>query len=218
MTPEAAAMRDFLPVYTIAYVDREDYRLIAGFLSSDVMWLDHPTGAAILAIGNIGTSPLLKGDGLRGVGTALLERAIAIAQEELSQDGKELLCVATEAEPASLGFWKKRGFLWAQGCHYLQPPLEWDDEGAPVHEEVPETLLMAPVQMSADSAAPSLVRSIIVAIYDNWCLRVWRGHLLPAGMARAQEYVMGRVLGKVMATMPKSPMALTTEYPKVSID
>ncbi len=212
MSEKAAAARDFLPCFMIAYIDRGDHRLVAGFLSADVMWLSEPADGAILAIGNIGTSPELKNRGMRGVGSKLLGESIAMARREVAADGRRLLCVATEAEPASLGFWKKQGFLRPEGCNYLQPPLEWDDAGNPVYEEVPETLLLAPVDMPKAWAEPSTVKGIILAIYDNWCLRVWRDTLPAASLHRAEEYVMGRVLGKVMSTMPTAPMALSTKY------
>jgi ribosomal protein S18 acetylase RimI-like enzyme len=212
MSPMAAGSRDFLPCYMIAYIDRGDHRLVAGFLSADVMWLSEPADGAILAIGNIGTSPALKDRGLKGVGTELLEATISIARREVVADGRRLLCVATEAEPASLGFWKKRGFLKPQGCNYLQPPLEWDDAGNPVHKEVPETLLLAPVDMPEDKVEAATVRGVILAIYENWCLRVWRGVLPAAALLKADEYVMGRVLGEVMSTMPTEPMALSNSF------
>lgn len=211
-SPASLAMRDFLPCYSIASVERDGKRLVVGFASADVMWLDQPGDAAILAVGNIGTSPAVKETGLRGVGTALLDAAIGYARSETAADGRRLLCVAAEAEPASLGFWKKRGFLRPEGCEYLQPPLEWDEAGVPVHPEVPETLLLAPIDMPADEVHTATVRSIIAAIYENWCLRVWRGELSDAALRRAEEYVMGRVLEQVERSMPAERMKLTAEF------
>jgi GNAT superfamily N-acetyltransferase len=208
MAPEALACRDFLPCYTVAYVDRGNWRLIVSFLSADVMWLGAPADGAILAIGNIATSPFLKELGIRGAGTRLVAAAIEHAQREAAKDGRPLLCVATEAEPASLGFWAKCGFLWPKGCSYLQPPLEWDDLGRPLYAEVPETLLLAPLDMPRHEVEPAIVRSIIRAIYENWCLRVWRDQKAHSVLESAEQYVMGRVLGKVMSTMPTTPMPL----------
>jgi PAS domain S-box-containing protein len=212
MTPEGLGERDLLPFFMIAYADIDNTRLVLGFLSSDLMWIDGDAEHAFLAVGNIATSPLLKVHGVRGVGSLLLDAAIAMAKAEAVKDKRGLLCVATEAETASLGFWRKRGFRWPVGCHYLQPPLEYDEEGTPHYREVPETLLLAPIEMNPESVSAELVRGIILAIYENWCLRVWRTELSPAALERAEQYVMGHVFGEVTKTLPTAPMALSDKF------
>lgn len=213
MSPEARDMREYLPCYVVASAVRGDSKIVLGFISSDVMRTSGDDAAAFHAIGNIATSPLAKERGLRGIGSGLLRRATEEAARESERDGKRLLCVVTEAEPASLGFWKKEGFLWPKGCTYLQPPLDFDATGEPLYKEVPETLLVKPLAIGSRSISSRTTLEIIRTIYENWCLRGWRDVLSIDAMKRAEDYVMSHVYEQVVRRMPGSELVLSDDIP-----
>ncbi len=221
MSDAAFQARDFYPCFTIAYFCHGSDKIVAGFLSADLMWLLNDPKRSILALGNIATAPILKSDlcrknGLRGVGSMLLNRATQDAKSVCQEDDRELAYLLSEAEPASLGFWKKAGFRWPQGCSYLQPPLEFDAQGTPLYLEVPETLLLAPQATTSDFIEPSLVENILRTLFENWCLRGWRDTLSPEAIRRAEHYVMDKVLAQIVSTMPLSPLPLIEELPQAA--
>jgi hypothetical protein len=156
----------------------------------------------ILAVGNIVTSPYMRKLGVRGIGTALSDAAARIAAEKCKERGGKLIYSVAEAEPESLGFWRKRGFLWPQGVQYLQPSLEFDEAGSPVHKEMPETLLLAP------TVEPEVLRDVIRTIYENWCLSAHRSTLPSEAMRRAESYVMEQVFDEVNKTIPNESIPL----------
>lgn len=212
MSAGSFAVRDFYPCFAIATCSVGAERYVAGFLSADLMWIDNASSAAFLAIGNIATSPYLKAQGVRGVGTQLLNAAIAQAKLACEQDGRQFVGCLSEAEPASLGFWQRSGFRWPQGCHYLQPPLEFENDGTPKHTEVPETLLIAPSDSNSNAIAADQLIAMLRTLFENWCLRGWRSELSPTAMANAENYVMGHVLQRIVQRMPQDQLVLSKDF------
>lgn len=210
----APTCRELIPCFAAACFDVDGDEILAGFLSANVMVIEHRTRSAVLALGNMATSPRLKAAGLKGVGSALLGFAIQVAREETRRDGVALAYAVAEAEPDSLGFWRKMGFLWPRGCQYLQPPLEFLADGSPLCAEVPETLLLAPIDGPRDRIGSGQLLAIIRAIYEHWSLGYWRSRLAPAAMRRAEDYVMTTVLGRVQATLPSGELALVDSLPR----
>lgn len=194
---------DGFPLICVAALfEHGSEEILAGFLSSNLMWIDRSKGLLQLAIGNIGTSPKLIETGFRGVGTALLNSAIELGKSFASSCSAELSYSVAEAELASLGFWKKRGYLWPEGLKYLQPPLEFDASGDPIHEEVPETFLCLPLaKQSSDTIETSVLRQMIQSIYRNWCIEKNRAELSPDALRRAEKYVLDRVFNQVVGTI-----------------
>lgn len=95
----------------------------------------------------------------------------------------------------------KLGYRWPEGVKYFQPPLEFDDRGDPVYEEVPETLVLHPLNSKANSIDARELRDIVRSIYWNWCIRPSEGKLGDAAMTRATQYVMQRVFARTAATI-----------------
>jgi hypothetical protein len=188
-----------------AYFARGRDRLLAGHLAGNLMWIDREKRLLQLAIGNIATSPALLQRNVRGVGTALWQAAIATAKEEAIKPSGRLAYSVAEAEADSLGFWRKRGYLQPAGVCYLQPPLEFDEHGERIHDEVPETFLIRPLGNSnVQSIDAGTLRQMVLAIYRNWCLETNRGTLSPAALKTAEAYVMKRVFPKVDTTIAKT--------------
>jgi hypothetical protein len=212
MSASSFAVRDFYPCFAIATCSVGADCYVAGFLSADLMWIDNSPTASFLAIGNIATSPYLKAQGVRGVGTQLLNAAITQAKLACQQDGRQFVGCLSEAEPASLGFWRKSGFRWPQGCHYLQPPLEFEDDGTPKYTEVPETLLIAPSDSNANTIAADQLTAMLRTLFENWCLRGWRSELSPTAIAKAENYVMGQVLQRIVQHMPQDHLVLSKDF------
>ena len=95
-----------------------------------------------------------------------------------------------EAETDSLGFWSKMGYRWTQGVRYWQPPLEFDLKGDYLHSEVPEILMLRPLDgMDEESISQTLLKNIIATVYLNWSLHKFRDLLEPSAMKRAKHYV-----------------------------
>lgn len=63
--------------------------------------------------------------------------------------------------------------------------MEFDDRGDPVYEQVPETLVLHPLNSKANSIDARALRDIVRSIYWNWCIRPSEGKLGDAAMSRA---------------------------------
>jgi hypothetical protein len=198
---------DSVPIFLAAYFQDGADKLVAGFNSSTLMRLQRHPDVFMLAVGNVATSPRLKEAGFRGVGTTLLNAAVEMTAAKAQELGGRLRFSITEAEPASLGFWRKRGFRWPKGIRYLQPPLDFHDDGSPVYPEVAETLLVAPCD-EMQSIDPAVLRDAITTIYENWSLKLHRATLAPEAMRKAEAYVMTNVFGQVDATIAHESIPL----------
>jgi hypothetical protein len=209
LSANAHTLDGFRAICTIASFQAGQSEVIVGMLSSNLMWIDEEAGILQLAIGNVATSPRVKESGFRGVGTALWQQAIDIAHIAASNCQSELAYSVSEAEAESLGFWRKLGYLQPAGLQYLQPPLEFDVAGNPLHEEVPETFLVCPLEnRSRQTIDAHLVRQMVLAIYRNWCIETNRRRLSPAALNVAESYVMDRVFPRVDRTIDPSQIAL----------
>ena len=199
----------------VAYLRDGRNAIVVGVVSGNIMPIAEYTGPNanngeslfMLALGHQVTSSLLRGKALSGLGTKLWKTAIDQAGKWIDKLGGVFAYSMLEAESDSLGFWSKMGYLWTQGVHYWQPPLEFDSEGNYIHSEVPEMLMLLPLNgMDQSSIGQTLLKNIIATIYLNWSLSKYRGLLEPEAMQRAEHYVMedlfGRVCRKMTATDP----------------
>ena len=105
-----------------------------------------PEEVCFFAIGHQITSPELRKAGIKGVGSRLWQAAHDVARTWARNLDGVLRYSVLEAESDSLGFWTKMGYLWPQGVPYWQPPLEFDSQGIFVHPEVPEILMLHPLE------------------------------------------------------------------------
>jgi len=198
LSPRGLSLDGFPIICVAALFEQPGREVVVGFLSSNLMWIDTQKKLLHLAIGNVATSPRLKEIGIRGVGTRLVKSAIEIASSTAKSCAAELACSVAEAERDSLGFWRKFGYRWPSGLNYLQPPLEFKEDGTPVHEEVPETFMVLPLgNQNRETIKSDLLQKMIRAIYRNWCIEPNRRKLSNDALKAAEAYVMDRVYPRV---------------------
>lgn len=198
-----------------AYLRDGQNAIVVGVVSGNIMPIveysgSNPNTSAplyMLALGHQLTSKLLRGKALSGLGTGLWKTAIEQAGKWIENLGGEFGYSMLEAESDSIGFWNKMGYLWTQGVSYWQPPLEFDTKGDYIHSEVPEMLMLLPLDgMNQETIDQTLLKNIIATVYLNWSLHKYRGVLDSTAMERAEQYVMedlfGRVCQKMSATDP----------------
>lgn len=157
--------------------------------------------SAIGAMGHLATRERFRRG--RGHGS-LLVRAFEAEVDTIAQArGETLQLIALEAQADSEAFWYKQGYRWAVGTDYAQPPLEFDPAtGEPQHDEVPESLMVKLVgQPAATSVDAQLLADAVRTMYQNWCLEKTRTYEWTAAR-RAEEYVMGEVFGRFLASLP----------------
>jgi hypothetical protein len=212
VTDLTGTFRDFPAQFFAGLFADGENEWLAGFISSDLMRIGESNDLQ-LAIGNIATSPKLLELGFRGVGSTLWHAAINSAREVANHEGMRLGYSTSEAEPASLKFWAKLGYRWPKGVKYFQPPLEFDERGNPEHEEVPETLLVHPLDSSKLMIDVSELREMIQAIYWNWGVRPSIRRLDDAALSRAKEYVLEHVLSKTMKSLPNGGAVPLVDVP-----
>jgi ribosomal protein S18 acetylase RimI-like enzyme len=167
------------------------------------------SGESIGALGNIVTREHFRGG--QGHGSALAEaferEMVRVAQAR----GETLRLYILESQGDSQAFWYKLGYRWPQNTRYAQPPLEFDPvTGERVHDEVPETLMVKLVgQPDATTVDAELLLAAVRIMYINWCLAETK-KFPPAAARRAEEYVLGKVLGEFRASLPPDgqPVAL----------
>ena len=217
VTDHSGTFRDFSPVFLAAVFQEGEDEFVAGFISSDVMLVGTSLTKTQLAIGNIATSPRLKNLGFRGVGSTLWRAALKTAEQEVGKTQKRLNYSTSEAEPASLPFWAKLGYRCPEGIKYFQPPLEFDDNGDPVYDEVPETLLLHPLEDASDSIDVADLRNIVKSIYWNWGIRPSLHKLNADALASATRYVMEEVFERTIRSFPSSGKVRLVDVPKVPV-
>jgi hypothetical protein len=205
LSPDGLRLDGFAPICVAAYFQLGGVKVVVGFLASNVMWIDQEQKLLQLAIGNVASSPALRQTGFKGVGTSVLNFAVECGQGEAAMKTGELAYMVAEAESESLGFWRNLGFLWPDGVRYMQPPLEFDDRGVANLKEVPETLLVRPLNSrKSDLIECDIVRKIVLSIYRNWCIETNRRKLSPPALAAAESYVLEHVFSQTNATIPKA--------------
>jgi hypothetical protein len=210
-------------VIVAAFIRDRHRAWIVGVTSGELMLLkspgcvDSPPGELpfyVYAIGHQTTSSVVRGRGVKGIGRRLWEAAGEEARARAERLGGALRYTVLEAQANSIGFWDRMGYRWPRGVRYWQPPLQFDRNGHYLYREVPETLMVKPLEGVAEgSIGRELLKSIVAAIYENWSLRVWRGELEPEAMARAEQYVMGTVFGRVCELMPREDPLPLDRYP-----
>jgi hypothetical protein len=213
---DSGTFRDFPPIFLASVFHQKGNDFVAGFISADIMLLGGSTKTQ-LAIGNIATAPRLRELQFRGVGSKLWHAAFLAAEEEVQRANKRLDFSSSEAESASLPFWAKLGYRWPKGIKYFQPPLEFDDRGDPVYEEVAETLLIHPLKGASDSIDAGDLRELIKSIYWNWGIRPSLRKLNPEALAAATKYVMELTFARTMASIPVRGSIPLIEVPQKAI-
>ena len=196
-----------------AYLQADERALVVGVISGNVMRIErsHPrpgqaaSSSHIFAIGNQLTLPLVRQAGFR-VGTRLWHRTIAEAKAVTRKLKGRLAYSFLEAENDSVGFWDRLGYRWPQAVTYWQPPLEFDKHGDFILPEVPEIAMLKPLDVRDKRFIDRrLMHDIVATIYLNWALSRYRDVLSEESMKRAESYVMGSLLGRVDARMPRTP-------------
>lgn len=206
-----AGTHPFPLVLQVAWKDTAAGPLLLGATSGNVMPLagsDYAASAGALdwvyAIGNQATAPACRSAGVRGIGRGLWQAGIGEALRQVSARGGRLLYSVLEAETRSLGFWGKVGYRRPAGLDYYQPPLEFDTHGRPRYAPIVEKLLLrAESGDGADTIEGVRLRQIVATLYRYWSLHPAREALAPEAFRRAEQYVMGELLGRVCSTVPE---------------
>ena len=194
------------------YLQEGAVAYLAGVISGNIMPVQEYAGPLpstarrlfIFAIGHQVTSRLLRQAGWKGVGTRVWQFGVKEARRRIRRRGGAFCYSLLEAEKRSLGFYCRLGYRWPQGVPYWQPPLEFDENGRYLHQEVPETLLLRPMDGAAGEAVSrTLLQNIIATAYLNWSLHKYRKILSPNAMRRAEDYVMKVVFTRICERMPK---------------
>ncbi len=206
-----------------AYLRSGESAIVVGVISGNIMKIEeyagpNPDGSTPLfmfAIGHQVTSKFLRGRALPGLGTKLWKGAIEEASDWINKLGGKFAYSMLEAETDSLGFWNKMGYRWTQGVRYWQPPLEFDSEGNYIYPEVPEILMLKPLDdMEQESISKTLLKNIIATVYLNWSLHKYREVLEPAAMKHAEQYVMEDLFNRVCQKMPSADPVPLVEFEK----
>lgn len=170
------------------------------------------SGEAIGAIGNIVTRERFRGG--QGHGTALTE-AFERETESIASGREETVRLfILESQVDSQEFWYKLGYRWPLNTKYAQPPLEFDPTtGERLHDEVPETLMVKiPGKANATEVDSELLTAAVRVMYVNWCLAETK-QFPTAAARRAEEYVLGKVLGEFRASLPADGSAVPLVRP-----
>jgi len=195
----------------IAYCTFQGRALLLGALSGNVMKVEAYEGPItneeddlyIFAIGHQVTDPALRKGGVKGIGTRLWKSATLEANVWIKDLGGRFCYSVLEAEDASIGFWSKLGHRWPKDVHYWQPPLEFDETGQFKYPEVPETLMLGPMEAAFEKTIKkTFLQNIIATMYLNWSLDKYRDILSVDAMRKAEDYVMGQLFGRLCAEMP----------------
>ena len=189
---------------------------IASLLTGNYMPIQSEVNSAgsIGAISYIATRKALRGHGHSQALLASFEKSI-LQLAELR--GQIPILLFAEASEGSQGFWARSGYRWPSHVYYAQPPIDFDEQtGAPLFHEVPETLM---IKMIGDGEHKSidvrLLQDIVTTIYNNWYLI--RAASFPALAAqRARDYVMQKVYGDFLASLPSDSSTIPLVVPPIS--
>ena len=199
---------------TAAYVQHEGRSVLVGVVSGNVMPIQQSRSNAaesasrpcVFAIGHQLTAPAIRSAGIKGFGKRLWQFSMDQAHALADVAGGTLVYSFLEAEVPSVGYWDHLGYRWPQSVAYWQPPLEFDENGDYRHAEVPEIPLLKPLADPAETHIDrDLLYDIIRTIYVNWSLDKYRDRLSAEAFERAEQYVLGSLLGRVDARMPQEP-------------
>src|SRR5579862_4976264 len=194
-----------------AYCNVQGSTVLLGVISGNIMKVEEYVGPNtpdgkdlyIFAIGHQVTELALRKIGVKGIGTRLWKAAAEEANARIKNLSGRFCYSVLEAEDESIGFWSKLGHLWPEDVRYWQPPLEFDDSGQYKYPEVPEHLMLGPMEPAFEKAIPKkFLQNIIATMYMNWSLDKYRTTLSPEAMRKAEGYVMGTLFVKVCADMP----------------
>lgn len=120
------------------------------------------------AISYLATRPDLRGKG--GHGKQLLAAFEAALKQRAEALDEPLRGIMLESEGRARGFWSKMGFRCAPESHYLQPPLNYDEEtGEPTSNTAPETFMIK----FADGSSPEQIDRAellewVHLLYERW--------------------------------------------------
>ena len=218
-----AKMNKFPYLLVAAYCKVQGSAVLLGVISGNIMKVEEYVGPNtpegndlyIFAIGHQMTELALRKTGVKGIGTRLWKSATEEAETWIKNLSGRFCYSVLEAEDESIGFWSKLGHLWPKDVLYWQPPLEFDKSGQYKYAEVPEHLMLGPMEPAYETAIPKkFLQNIIATMYLNWSLDKYRDSLSPEAMRKAEGYVMGTLFGKVCADMPDvDPIPLIASLP-----
>ncbi|MEM9366937.1 MAG: GNAT family N-acetyltransferase [Planctomycetota bacterium] len=158
-----------LPGFQYVLVQKTmDSNHVLGMLTGDCFWFDEESKIAFIAIGNVATSPGLRSQGVRGMGTMLIDEAVRDVKQQLKAVEVGLLCVCLESEPRARAFWSRRGFVAYEGIDYVQPPLGYHQDGSPSLPVVPETLMLRKDEDYAGRMTYGDVRTLVRHLFQRW--------------------------------------------------
>jgi len=210
-----------------AYLRHDRRAAIVGVLGGNVMAVEEHAGPNqsqggplfVFALGHQVTSSVVRRKVLRGLGSTLWQAAADEARRLISGRRGFFAFSVVEAEEDSLGYWTKLGYLWPEGVRYLQPPLEFDENGRVLRVPVAEAFLLRPMDPPCTRVVDrTLVKNIIATIYLNWSLDAYRGVLAPAAMSRVERYVMGDLYERVCRELPSTDtLPLVTPPSRVAV-
>ena len=195
----------------VAYCSVEGRALLLGVISGNIMQVEgyecpntnEDQVLYVFAIGHQVTDVALRSGGVRGIGSKLWKSAMGEANAWIKNLGGIFSYSVLEAEDESVGFWSKLGYRWPKDVHYWQPPLEFYDTGQYKHPDVPETLMLCPVEAAFEKTiSKKFLQNIIATIYLKWSLDKYRDILSVDAMRKAEDYVMGKLFRRVCAEMP----------------
>lgn len=209
---KAGEKHSFPLLMIVSYYVKGDQAVITGVVSGNIMEIREVTGAKsektesrfIYALGHQATSPVLLSQGFKGCGTRLLDTAIREVRETISQLGGTFCYSVVEAERRAIDFYSKLGYRWPQGVSYFQPPIHFHKDGSPVSPEVPEIIMLRAENPDLPTTVieKTCLEDIIYTIYLNWSLDKPGQLACAEAYSRANEYVMGKVFGKVRDSIP----------------
>lgn len=206
-----AGKNKFPYLLVAAYCNVQGRAVLLGVISGNIMRVEEYVGSNtsegkdlyIFAIGHQVTELALRKTGVKGIGTRLWKSAAAEANTWIKNLNGRFCYSVLEAEDESIGFWSKLGHLRPKDVLYWQPPLEFDQSGQFKYAEVPEHLMLGPMEPAFETAIPkTFLQNIIATMYLNWSLDKYRKTLSPDAMRKAEGYVMGTLFRRVCADMP----------------
>ncbi len=206
-----AKQNKFPYLLVAAYCNVQGSAILLGVISGNIMKVEEYIGPNtsdgndlyVFAIGHQVTELALRKTGVKGIGARLWKSATDEANTWINNLGGRFCYSVLEAEDDSIGFWSKLGYLWPKDVLYWQPPLEFDDSGQYKYPEVPEHLMLGPMEPAFETAIPkTFLQNIIATMYLNWSLDKYRDTLSPDAMRKAEGYVMGKLFRTIYANMP----------------
>lgn len=168
---------------------------IASFIVGSYIALDEKSGMG--AISYLVSRPGLRKGG--GHGSTLAAQLEGDFRRYAETQGHTLRLMLLESEPDARPFWYKMGYRWPVGSDYVQPAMTIDpDTGEPRSPEVPELLMVKPVD-DTDSIARVDLLDAVRCLYREWYDAPTKND---AARQRLESYLFADLLGRFAASLP----------------